>query len=266
MNKNEFLPIPAEIVDIIVHTEIEFTFRVHVGDTTGIKPGQFYQISLPMVGEAPISISGIGADTLDFTIRKVGKVTDEIFKRTIGEKLFVRGPYGNGFDVNIYKGKDLIIVAGGTGLSPVKGVIDYFANNLDQLNSFKLIVGFKSMADRLFKEEQAAWEQLFDVLLTVDEADETYTGHRGFVTQLIPDLPITDVTNVAVIAVGPPMMMDFTIKEFVKRDIPKEQMWVSQERNMSCGVGKCGHCRINDVYICTDGPVFNYTANEQLID
>lgn len=266
MCKNEYLPFLAQIVEIIKHTNLEFTFRLRLRETSKVKPGQFFQISIPMVGEAPISVSGIGEDTLDFTIRKVGKVTNEIFKRQVGDQLFLRGPYGNGFDVALYKDKALIIVAGGTGLSPVKGVVDYFANHLDQVKSFRLIAGFKSTADVLFKEELADWQENFEVLLTVDEADETYTGHQGFVTALIPGLELSDLSEVAVIAVGPPMMMHFTVQEFLKRDVAKENIWISQERNMSCGIGICGHCKIDDVYICLDGPVFNYTKGELLID
>ena len=265
MCKNEYLPFPVEIVEVTKHTEIEYTFKVAT-DTSNVKPGQFFQMSIPKIGEAPISVSGIGDDTIDFTIRKVGKVTNEIFERTSGDKLFIRGPYGNGFNVETYKNKELIIVAGGTGLSPVRGVVDYFANNLDQVKSFKLITGFKSPADVLFKADIASWEQKFDVLLTVDEADATYQGKTGFVTALIPDLAINNLADVAVVVVGPPMMMHYTVQEFLKRDDAKENIWISQERNMSCGVGKCGHCKIDDVYICLDGPVFNYTKGELLLD
>ena len=266
MCMNEYLPFPVEIVEIIKHTAIERTFRIAYAGANQVKPGQFFQLSIPMVGEAPISVSGIGKDVIDFTIRKVGKVTNEVFERAVGDKLFVRGPYGNGFDVELYKDKELIIVAGGTGLSPVRGVVDYFANNLDQVKSFKLIIGFKTPADVLFKADIASWERKFDVLLTVDEADETYVGHKGFVTDLIPDLEINRLADVAVIVVGPAMMIHFTVQAFLKRNVAKERIWISQERHMSCGIGKCGHCKIDDVYICLDGPVFNFTKGELLID
>lgn len=266
MNKNEYLPFSVNILEIIKHTDIEFTYRVSYEDTSQVKPGQFYQMSLPTVGEAPISVSGIEKNSLDFTVRKVGKVTDEIFKRDVDDQLFIRGPYGNGFDINLYKDKELIIVAGGTGLSPVRGVVDYFANHLDQVKSFKLIAGFKSPDDVLFKSDMAAWESKIDVMLTVDEAPEGYTGYTGFVTALVPELAINNLDEVAVIVVGPPAMMHFTVQEFLKRDVAKENIWISYERNMSCGIGKCGHCRINSICICTDGPVFDYTVGEKLKD
>ena len=124
MIKNDYVPFVSEIKDVIKHTAIEYTFRMsYKGD---VKPGQFFEVSIPKYGEAPISVSGIGEDYVDLTIRKVGKVTNEVFERYKGETLLLRGPYGNGFDVEEYKGKELVVMAGGTGLSPVKGIVDYF--------------------------------------------------------------------------------------------------------------------------------------------
>ena len=125
---NQYLPFLSEIVEVIKHTDIEYTFRMRY-EKDDVKPGQFFEISIPKYGEAPISVSGIGNGTIDFTIRKVGKVTNEIFEKYVGEKLFIRGPYGNGFDINLYRDKELVIVAGGTGVSPVRGVIEYFAEH-----------------------------------------------------------------------------------------------------------------------------------------
>jgi anaerobic sulfite reductase subunit B len=253
-------------MEIIKHTDIEYTFRLSYKKAPEVKPGQFFEMSIPMVGEAPISVSGIGEDSLDFTIRKVGLVTNEIFERQVDDRLFIRGPYGNGFDVSEYRGKELIIVAGGTGLSPVRGVVDYFANHLDEVKSFTLVVGFKSPEDVLFKADIKSWKEKFDVILTVDAAGDDYEGHRGFVTEFVPELIINDLDDVQVIVVGPPMMMHYTVLAFLKRNIAKKNIWISQERNMSCGIGKCGHCKIDDAYICLDGPVFNYTKGEHLID
>jgi len=266
MCKNEYLPAPVEIVEIIKHTEIEYTFKIAYNETKNVKPGQFFQLSIPMTGEAPISVCGIGDKSIDFTIRKVGRVTNEIFERKVGDKFFMRGPYGNGFDVNLYQGKELIIVAGGTGLSPVRGLVDYFANNLNEVKSLKLIAGFKSPADVLFKDDIASWQQKFEVILTVDEADESYTGRTGFVTAVVPEVSFQRMEDVAVVVVGPGLMMHFTVKAFLERGLAKDQIWISQERHMSCGIGKCGHCKIDDVYICLDGPVFNYSKGELLID
>lgn len=264
MTKNEYIPFISKILEVIKHTEIEYTFRMEFkGD---VKPGQFFEVSLPKYGEAPISVSGIGENYVDLTIRKVGKVTDEIFNNYVGDKLFLRGPYGNGFDINNYKNKEVIVVAGGTGLSPVKGIVDYFSSNINDCKNFTLISGFKSPKDILFKEDIKEWEKNINLILTVDGAEEGYQGKVGLVTKYVPELEIKDMENVQVVVVGPPMMMKFTVLEFLKLGIKEENIWISQERKMCCGIGKCGHCKIDDTYICLDGPVFNYTKGKELID
>jgi len=264
MTKNEYIPFISEILEVIKHTEIEYTFRMEFkGD---VKPGQFFEVSLPKYGEAPISVSGIGENYVDLTIRRVGKVTDEIFNNYVGDKLFLRGPYGNGFDINNYKDKEVIVVAGGTGLSPVKGIVDYFSNNINNCRNFTLISGFKSPKDILFKDDIKEWEKNINLILTVDGAEEGYQGKVGLVTKYVPEIDIEDKENVQVIVVGPPMMMKFTVLEFLKLGIKEENIWISQERKMCCGIGKCGHCKIDDTYICLDGPVFNYVKGKELID
>lgn len=262
--KNEYIPQLSTIREVIKHTDLEYTFRMeYKGD---VKPGQFFEISLPKFGEAPISVSGIGEDTVDFTIRRVGKVTNEIFETYADDKLFIRGPYGNGFDLEDYKGKELFIVAGGTGLSPVKGVVDYFAEHKEEAVNTTLIAGFKSPKDVLFQEDFQFWKENIDVIQTVDTAPEGYEGPVGMVTKYIPGLKIQNMENTAFICVGPPIMMKFTVMEFLKLGVPEKNIWISNERKMCCGLGKCGHCRIGSTYICLDGPVFNYTVGKELID
>lgn len=264
MTNNDYIPFPSKILEVIEHTDIEYTFRMEFkGD---VKPGQFFEVSIPRFGEAPISVSGIGENFVDLTIRRVGKVTNEIFKNYVGDKLFMRGPYGNGFDVDIYKNKELVVVAGGTGLSPVRGVVDYFAKNTNETKGTTLITGFKSPKDMLFKDDLKRWNDSINLIVTVDSAEEGYTGNTGLVTKFIPGLDIKDKENVQIIVVGPPMMMKFTVMEFLKLGIKEENIWISQERKMCCGLGKCGHCKIDDTYICLDGPVFNYTKGKLLRD
>lgn len=264
MSKNDYIPFISEILDVIKHTEIEYTFRMAFEGE--VKPGQFFEVSIPKFGEAPISVSGIGKDYVDLTIRRVGKVTGEIFNNYVGDKLFLRGPYGNGFDIENYKNKELIVVAGGTGLSPVKGIVDYFSENQKDAKNFTLISGFKSPEDILFKDDMEVWKKNMNFILTVDSAEEGYEGNVGLVTKYVPEIEIKDIENVQVIVVGPPMMMKFTVLEFLKLGIKESNIWISQERKMCCGLGKCGHCRIDDTYICLDGPVFNYSKGKELID
>lgn len=262
--KNEYIPFPSQVKEIIQHTEIEYTFRMSFsGD---VKPGQFFQVSIPKYGEAPISVSGIGEDTVDLTIRKVGKVTSKIFEHYEGNTLLIRGPYGNGFDVEAFKGKEVVVIAGGTGLSPVKGIVDHFAQHPEDAVQTTLIAGFRSPGDILFKEDFKNWEKTIKVVKTVDSAPEGYGGLTGMVTGYIPDLPLTDIPNTVFITVGPPVMIRSTIVEILKRNVPEENIWISHERKMCCGLGKCGHCKMDSTYICLDGPVFNYAKGKDLID
>ena len=262
--KNEYIPQLSTIKNVVKHTDLEYTFSMEFkGD---VRPGQFFEVSLPKYGEAPISVSGIGEDTVDFTIRRVGKVTNEIFENYVGDPLYIRGPYGNGFDVDNYKGKEIVIIAGGTGLSPVRGVVNYFAEHTDEAVSTTLIAGFKSPKDVLFKDDFQAWKEKINVIQTVDSAPEGYEGPVGMVTKYIPDLKFENIENAVFICVGPPIMIKFTIMEIQKLGVPDESIWISHERKMCCGLGKCGHCKIGSTYICLDGPVFNYVDGKELID
>jgi anaerobic sulfite reductase subunit B len=263
---NEYLPFLSEILEVKKHTDVEYTFRMEYKGDAIVKPGQFFEVSIPKFGEAPISVSGIGEGFIDFTIRSVGKVTNEIFERYEGDKLFLRGPYGNGFDVDLYKEKELVIIAGGTGVSPVRGVIEYFSNHPEEVEKVTLIAGFKSPSHILFQEDFKNWENNMDVIMTLDtnEGDDSYK--EGLVTQYIPELKLKDITQARAIVVGPPAMMRFSVMGLLKEGFKEENIWISHERKMCCGIGKCGHCKIDDTYVCLDGPVFNYTKGSQLID
>lgn len=262
--ENVYLPKPSKILSITTHTDIDYTFRMEFEGE--VKPGQFFEVSIPKYGEAPISVCEIGKGYIDLTIRRVGVVTDVIHSFFSGDTLFMRGPYGNGFDVNSYKGKELIIAAGGTGLAPVKGVIDYFNANRKEVKNFNIVMGFKSPEDILFKKDIDRWRGNIDLTLTVDKAEEGYEGNVGLITNYVKHIKIENIDDVQVIIVGPPIMMKFTVAEFIKRGIKEENIWVSYERKMCCGLGKCGHCKMDDTYICLEGPVFNYTKAKNLVD
>jgi anaerobic sulfite reductase subunit B len=264
MMHNEYIPFLSEILEVIKHTEIEYTFRMkYEGE---VKPGQFFEVSMPKYGEAPISVSGIGKGYVDLTIRRVGKVTNEIFEQYVGDRLFLRGPYGNGFDVNLYKNKEIVVIAGGTGVSPVRGVIEYFADHEDERLDMTLIAGFKSISDVLFKADFETWKEKMNLILTLDQGEETDDYKIGLVTKYIPKLELRDITSAVAVVVGPPAMMKFSVQGLLARGFKEENIWISQERKMCCGLGKCGHCRIGNKYVCLDGPVFNYTEGSKLID
>lgn len=264
MPQNEYVPFLSEILDVVKHTDIEYTFRMRFeGD---VRPGQFFEVSIPKFGEAPISVSGIGEGSVDLTIRKVGRVTDEVFEHYKGDKLFLRGPYGNGFELENYRGKELVVIAGGTGVSPVRGVVEYFAEHPKDIKAMTLVAGFKSPRDILFLSDFGKWKQAMDVILTVDCADDDLSCQVGLVTEYIPKLHFADISSAAAIVVGPPAMMQFSVKGLLDIGFLEENIWISHERKMCCGIGKCGHCKINDTYVCLDGPVFNYVRGKHLVD
>ena len=263
MSSNPYVPFPSEIMEIIRHTEKEYTFRMRFAGE--VKPGQFFEVSVPKYGEAPISVSGIGEDFVDLTISKVGRVTGEVFEKGEGRTLLLRGPYGNGFDTALYEDGEVIVVAGGTGVSPVRGVIDALAKTRAPKDKH-VIVGFRSPSDMLFRDDLKRWEEALDLILTVDGAPEGYEGRIGLVTKYIPEVEIRDVANAKAVVVGPPPMMRFSVKGLLEKGFAEENIWVSQERKMCCGLGKCGHCRIGETYVCLDGPVFNYTESKNMLD
>ena len=261
--ENVYIPFASEILEVIRHTEKEYTFRMEFRGI--VKPGQFFEVSIPKFGEAPISVSGIGENFVDLTIRRVGRVTNEVFEHYQGQKLLMRGPYGNGFDVGSFLNGETVVVAGGTGVSPVRGVIEALSTS-EQAKKKYVIVGFRSPDDMLFRTDLKNWAERLNLILTVDRAEEGYAGNVGLVTKYIQDLPLADSSNARAVVVGPPAMMRFTIIELQKKGFRDENITVSYERKMCCGLGKCGHCRIGGKYVCIDGPVFPYNEAKVLLD
>ena len=263
MTPNAYIPRESLIREVVRHTDKEYTFRMEFKGE--VRPGQFFEVSIPKYGEAPISVSGIGEDYVDLTIRRVGRVTEEVFEHYEGQMLLLRGPYGNGFDVDLYRDGEVIVVAGGTGVSPVRGVIDALSQTEDAADKH-VIVGFKSPGDMLFRDDLKRWKEKLDLILTVDGAPEGYEGKIGLVTKYIPEVELRDTGSTKAVVVGPPPMMRFSVAGLLEKGLKEENIWVSQERKMCCGLGKCGHCRIGEKYVCLDGPVFNYTESKNMLD
>lgn len=262
MNPNPYLTERYRIESIVPQTENERTFRIlYNGPVT---PGQFFETGLPKAGESPFSISAIGDGYIDMTIRNVGKVTSALYSLKPGDWIYLRGPYGQGFDLDKFKGKPLVVAAGGIGLSPVKPLIDYFTTHQDEVPSFQVLLGFKSEEDILFKEDIKNWRPKCKLTLSLDRACVSPDWCIGLLPEFIKETKITPDTQVVI--VGPPVMMKFTIMGFLDHGVPKENIWVSHERKMSCGLGICGHCKIDDTYICLDGPVFNYAQTLSMRD
>ncbi|ADQ07252.1 sulfite reductase, subunit B [Caldicellulosiruptor hydrothermalis 108] len=263
MSENIMLPHPHKIIDIIPETEDVYTFRVET--SAKVKHGQFFQVSIPKIGEAPISVSCMGENWVELTIRKVGKLTNEIFNLKPGDKIFMRGPYGNSFPIEEFKGKHLVVIAGGTGVAPVRSFLKYFYENPDEIKSLHFIAGFRDEKNILFREDLKKFKTKFNTIYTLDR-DKIEGFEVGLVTEHIKKIPFNTFEDYNVVIVGPHVMMHFAALECLKNGVAEEKIWVSFERRMSCGVGKCGHCKINEVYVCLEGPVFNYTKAKNLLD
>ena len=267
--KSLYTPVMSEIVKVETLTELEKRFEIVLPDKQplGHKPGQFVEVSIFGFGEAPISIcsSPTRKDSFELTIRKVGRLTEEIHKFEKGSKIGIRGPFGNGFDVRKFQGKDILFVAGGIGLAPLKSLIDYTIDRRDEFNRITILYGTKQPSDILFPDEIKKWQDNpnVDFLMTVDRGDENWQGKTGVITTLIPPLQL-DEENTIVPIVGPPVMYKFVIMALKSKRIPDENIFMSLERRMKCGVGKCGHCQINHSYVCQDGPVYHYPVAKKL--
>ena len=217
-------------------------------------------------GEAPISISSSptrGPD-LELTVRKAGKVTTALHRLKEGDTVGIRGPFGTFFDIERFKGKNLLLIPGGLGLAPMRSLVQYVIDTRDLYRDVTVAYGTKCPEEILFPEEIESWKQMdgLTVRQTVDVCSPSWTGPVGLITTLIPPLEIAADTIVAII--GPPVMYKFVIRELDKKKVPHENIAVSLERYMKCGVGKCGHCTIEHLYCCLDGPVFWLNEIEHL--
>jgi NAD(P)H-flavin reductase len=226
-------------------------------------PGQFVEVSVGGIGEAPITISSspTQSDGFELVVRKIGNVTNAIHNLKRGDKLGIRGPFGRGtYPVEEARGRNLVFICGGIGLVPQRSFINYVLDNRDQFGEVAILQGTKTCNLRLFTSEVEAWGKRGDVqvLETIDQPDDCWKGNVGVVTKLIPKVT-TDLTTAMLLICGPPVMYKFVLMELEKRRVPHENIFLNLERKMKCGVGKCGHCQVNNTYVCMDGPVFQYS-------
>jgi sulfite reductase subunit B len=238
-----------------------FEIALPGGEDLNHEPGQFVEVSIPGVGEAPISISSSPTKRGSFELvaRNVGKVTGVLHTLEASDEVGIRGPFGRGFPVQILEGNDLLFVAGGLGIVPLRSLINYVIDNRRDFGKVNILLGCKTPGDMLFGDECDTWQKRLDVNFscTVDRADPEWKGNVGLITSLIPGVTLDAERTFAIIC-GPPIMYKFVLIELVKKEIPENQIFVSLERHMKCGLGKCGHCQIQQYYCCQDGPVFSY--------
>ncbi|CAG9295704.1 anaerobic sulfite reductase subunit AsrB [Celerinatantimonas diazotrophica] len=262
-NQPELMSSPYPIIAIEKHTQLEWTFRIQTDLPAQL--GQFVEVSLPMIGEAPISVSDCGDGWIDLLIRNVGKVTGALFEKQIGDVFWLRGSYGHGYPLERFMHQNLLVVAGGTGVAPVKGLLRYFSENPSEINRLDMILGYKNRQSVLYKDEMSLWDKVHHLIVTLDEGEADEHFSLGRVTDHLRHLKL-DVATTSVIVVGPPVMIKFVVQMLEDKGFQKEQIWVDYERRMACSTGKCGHCRMGSVYVCVDGPVFNYATAQSFID
>ena len=249
-----------------------FTWELTADDGNGLhfKPGQFNMLYCPGVGEVPISISGDSSitSTLTHTTRAVGGVTKAMQQLRKGDQIGVRGPFGTAWPVEKALGKDLIIMAGGLGLAPVRPIVYYALNHRDKFNRVHLLYGTRHPLDILYRGEIEAWqhEGLINVEVTVDRAPATWHGDVGVATKLLSKKNTQfDPDNTVAMVCGPEIMMSFSDRELQKLGVSAANIYVSLERNMKCAIGHCGHCQMGPHFICKNGPVFSVEAVDKIM-
>jgi len=272
--ENVYLPKVAVLDRVVDEIQEVKTFYWHFEDPAEqsafhrFRPGQFAQVSLFGVGEFPTSLppSPTESETF-FTVRRVGSCTSALHQLKAGEKFAVRGPYGNGFPMEQYHGKNLVFVAGGIGLIPLRSVIVYALANRDKFQRIQIFHGAKTPKELMYVPKLREWEQTpgVECYLTVDRAPATWTGNVGVVGSLFKKPGVhVPVENTIAFVCGPPIMFRFVIRDLLGMGFEERHIVSTLERYMKCGVGKCGHCCIGVAYVCVDGPVFTYEQIKKL--
>lgn len=256
----------GRIIRVKQMTPSEKLFEIELENARSLdhEPGQFVEVSIFGVGEAPISLcsSPTKRGSFELCVRAVGKFTNAMHSLEAGDELGIRGPFGKGFPVKVLAGNDLIFVAGGLGIAPLRSLINYVIDNRREFGKVDILLGCRNPKEMLFGDDLEFWQKRVDVNFncTVDKGDPDWAGNIGLITSIIPGITINPERAFAVV-VGPPVMYKFVISELLKKKIPERHIIVSLERHMKCGMGKCGHCQIDSLdnyYCCQDGPVFSY--------
>jgi NAD(P)H-flavin reductase len=271
-NADPMVPQPYEVREISRETPDTFTLTLHPQNGTGIssfQPGQFSMLWPFGVGELPISISGDPSrqDRLVYTVRSVGKATNTLVSQKAGAAVGVRGPFGTAWPVDAARDRDLVIVAGGIGLAPLRPVIYHVLSHREDFARLVLLYGARSPRDLLYRKELAAWARQSDtqVLVTVDYGGLSWRQHVGVVTTLFKFARLRPDRSLAMLC-GPEIMMRFVGRNLEAQGFSRDHIYLSMERNMKCAVGFCGHCQYGPHFICKDGPVFTYEQIRPLMD
>ena len=261
---NPYVPIEAEVLGVVDENPAIKTLVLKSREPLCFKPGQFVMVGMPGVGESPFGVSSSCFDLDRFEvsvqIQPHGKNTTALHNAKPGQTALVRGPFGNGYPMDYFKGREVYVVGGGVGMAPMRGVLLALLHEAEQYKSIVLRYGARNPELRMYKELCLSWETdaRIDVVYTVDVADESWRHDVGVVTTIMKPEDIEDVPNAVAVGCGPPIMLRFMAPLLLQMGFKPEHMYFSMEKNMSCGMGLCGHCRIGNYYVCKDGPVFTY--------
>ena len=260
--RETFLPQIGRILHVEDMTAKDRFFRIELKKPLGHRPGQFVMVSILGLGEAPISISNgpAGDNILEMVIRRIGRLTQAIHQLKAGDTLGIRGPYGSGFNLEDFYGKDVLFIAGGLGLVPLRSLITPIASEPRRYGRITLISGCRNPSEELYRDQLTQWTaEGMEVIRLVDGTENMpWEFGTGLVTDPIPKMEM-NAENIIAALCGPPVMYKFVIKALSARTVRDDQIFVDLERRMKCGVGKCGHCQINEIYCCQDGPVFRFS-------
>ena len=274
--KNPYLPIQMVVKKASVETSDRMLRTLELGllneedgKTFHFTPGQFCELSIFGKGEAPFGIASSPTEnsSLKFTINKAGAVTTALHHIEEGEEIGIRGPLGNGYPIDLFKGKNILIIGGGFAFTTLRSLIAYFLHpqNRSRVGEITVIYGARTPGLLLYKDELAEWAKRSDLKLvvTVDAGDKDWKGKVGLVPNVLEEVAPSSEDTYAVIC-GPPIMIKFTFPKLMALRFPNERIFTSLERRMKCGIGKCGRCNIGHLYVCKDGPVFSYAQLEKL--
>lgn len=260
-SKNPYRPIETKVLEVITETPTIKTLKLKPKEELSFATGQFIELTIPGVGEAPFTPSSRPSisDLIEVTIMRVGKVTDAIHKLKKGDTVGLRGPFGTGYPLEEFKGKEVLVVGGGCGFAPLRSLMYEFFDKSGEFKALYFRGGCKTPQDFLYRKEIESWAKRgdLDVMLTVDEGDGDWKGRTGVVTTILDGIKMDTSKGIAVVC-GPPIMMKFTTQKLLELGFKNKNIYLSMEKNMSCGLGKCGHCRIGTYYACKDGPVFRF--------
>lgn len=253
-------PYKPKLVEVIGYNRETYdTFTIKLGWKLKHEPGQFVFCSIPGIGEVPISICSYSSEYVELNIREVGNTTNKLSQLKKGDKLLVRGPYGRAYPMDKFKGNNLIIVGGGSGVAPLKGLVEYITANKNDFKDVLLFFGFRTPEDVLFKKKLDVWKNRFNMYINFDmiKGKTQYGGKEGFVTERVKEI-VQDNKDTIVFICGPPIMITKISEILLNKGFDEEQIYISAERLMYCGIGKCGRCMIHGKYTCLDGAVFRY--------